>query len=204
VTIAKRVLLSSLLAAAVSCGIGALYALSILTAGEGGYGDLIWPVAGVALLSICAAGLAGIVWEWGRNTRAKLRMMLLCLAASGVAEVSLFYGVLANRHLFQTTTVIEEKQSPNGSFLAIHLVNGCKAIVGDCPPVSKVRLVQAGGDPTTGATLILDLSKEDGTLRLDWLSNGLLQISYSGSDRIVRRERRVGGVNIRFLPIGIE
>jgi hypothetical protein len=118
------------------------------------------------------------------------------LGASGV-----FYGLLANCHLSQTTTVLAENRSPDGSSIAVHLARRADAVVGYCPSVSLIRLIQPGGDPKATGIPILELSEDDSYVRLEWRSNDLLEVSYSGFDKVIHREQRVGRIRIRYLPI---
>lgn len=200
-TLGKRVMVAGiLLAAAVCCAVGALYLFSILSEGQGRYRDLIWPTALLGLSSACAATFSGIIWSQGRRARARLRALTLCLTGVALAASCVFYGLAANCRLWQTTTVLWEKRSPDSSLIAVHLARRGEAVVGYCPSLSRVRLIRPGGDPKTSGTLILELSEDDG-LRLEWRSSGLLEISYSGFDKVTHREQRVGAIRIRYLPI---
>lgn len=94
-----------LLSVSVCSAVGAFYLFNIIRAGDGRYRDLIWRVAGLAVLSVLAAAIAGrSVWVPGNDRQAMLRATILCLGGSGLAAGSVFYGVLANCHLSRTVT----------------------------------------------------------------------------------------------------
>jgi len=201
VTANKRVVFGSImLAAAVCCGVAALYLFSILDAGQGRYRDLIWPTVGLAGLSACAAALAGGIWAHGRKRQVRLQATMLCIAGTALAAGSVFYGVLANCRLSQSTIVIDEKRSPDGSFIAVQLIKRCNALVGYCPTASLVRIVRPGEDARTGGTSVFESSDGGDDLILDWAANNFLRIYYSGNDRVTHSVQKAGNVSIKSLP----
>ncbi len=115
---------------------------------------------------------------------------------------SIFYGVLANCHLSQTVTVIAKKESPNGSFVAVHLRKRCEALVGYCPSVTQVRIIRRGEDPRSGGTSVFQFGEETDYLKFDWTSNTSMLITYPGGVGVMYRGHRAGNIDIQFLPVG--
>lgn len=127
-----------------------------------------------------------------------------CLAGSALVAGIVFYGVVANCHLSQNVTVIEEKASPNGLLLALHLKTDCEALVGYCPSFSQVRIAHPGQDPKKEGVWAFELSEEDNRLYFDWISNNALRIMYSEYDKVKYRRQRLDSANldIQYQPIG--
>jgi hypothetical protein len=193
----------SCLILAVFFAIGSLYLASIIRAGEGRDRDLSWAAAGLFMLFMCCVTISGTMLTKGGTPKAKLRMTVLCLAGSGLVAGTVFYGLLSNCHLFQTVKIIEEKRSPDGSLVAVHLNKGCEAFVGYCPSVYQVRLVRAGESPTIGGTLLFEYAEGTDYATIDWKSNQVLQVSCSWENRLKLHDKLVGRVRVTYVTIGI-
>jgi hypothetical protein len=130
-------------------------------------------------------------------------MMALCMVGSGLAAGGVFYGLMANCRLSQTVKIIEQKSSPDGSYVAVHLENGCEAFVGYCPSAYQVRLIRDGENPTNGGTVLFEYPEGTDDATVVWLSNQTLQVSCSSQNRLRLHDKQIGSVRVRFVTIGI-
>jgi hypothetical protein len=194
---------SSPLILSVFCAIGALYVLGIITAGWSRNWDLSWAAAGLFVLALCCVVISGSLLAPGQTRKAKLKMIALCLLGSGLASGGVFYGLLANCRLSRTVKIIEQNSSPDGFHVAVHLLTGCEALVGYCPSVYQVRLIQAGENPTNSGTILFEYPEGTDYATVFWLSNQTLEVSCSSQNRLRLRDKQVGSVGVQFVTIGI-
>ena len=192
----------TLFVSAVGTGTLAAYSLSILWRGEWKYHELIAPTVLWVLGSLGLLTAAAIVVRGRKPFGGAVRVTVLLWLATGIMVASLFYGVLDNCRISCGSNIEGKVKSPTGAWTAVQFSTKCFARTRLCPSSSYIAIVgqmgQTGDEETVFKTV------PDTYMELRWKSDHVLLIQYWAVPdvHVLRREARIGEVEVEYLPTG--